>query len=70
MIYDVNTPGDLWLIEQVVFGKQIKPCREYERTPKSISTMKGREIVHILCPPGCIGSKEDVEQKCGIQYAR
>ena len=59
----VDTPGDLKWVSQL-WGEEFSPCLEYKRV---LHTVK-HGAVHILCPPGCVKTQEDVKRKCGVRY--
>jgi hypothetical protein len=43
-------------------------CVEWDRVKVEKKKYKGKEYNHILCPPGCVKSAEDVKRKCGINF--
>ena len=63
----VDTPGDLHWFNSIMTGVEVR-CVEWDRVKVEKKKYKGKEYNHILCPPGCVKSDEDVKRKCGIRY--
>ena len=62
----VDVPGDIHYIECILSGQKFPPkCAEYDKVKKSVDK---QGITRIICPLGCVKTKEDVIRKCGIDY--
>ena len=67
MSFSVDTPGDLYFLEAMLTGVEVR-CVEWDNVEVEKKAYKGKIYNHILCPPGCIKTADDVRRKCGIKY--
>ena len=62
----VDVPGDLLYVQCILSGQKQPPeCAEYDSVKKLVDE---HGVIRIICPPGCVKTKEDVNKKCGIIY--
>ena len=61
----VDTPGDLHWINAIMTGVEVH-CIEWDNVQIEDKPYKGKMYKHIICPPGCVTTDEDVRRKCGV----